>query len=129
MPLRIVLLLVLVAALAVFVAVNWSAFTAPTTLSVIFGQVQAPLGIVMLAITGALALVFLAYALYLQAVSMREMRRMSRELEAQRQLADQAEASRFTELRAHIDQSINGLAAQIAEIDDRIARREGGAAR
>jgi len=123
MPLRIVLLLVLVAALAVFVAINWSAFTAPTTLSVIFGQVEAPLGIVMLAITGALALVFLAYALYLQGMSMREMRRMSRELEAQRQLADQAEASRFTELRAHIDQSVNGLAAQIAEIDDRMGRR------
>ena len=123
MPLRIVLLLVLVAALAVFVAINWSAFTTPTTLSVIFGQVEAPLGIVMLAITGALALVFLAYALYLQGMSMREMRRMSRELEAQRQLADQAEASRFTELRAHIDQSVNGLAAQIAEIDDRMGRR------
>jgi uncharacterized integral membrane protein len=159
MPIRIVLLLIVLAALAIFVVVNWTAFTTPTTLSLLAGSVQAPLGLIMLVITGALALLFLGYAFYLQTSVLLETRRMARELAAQRQLADQAELSRFTELRealdarfdrldaraeaggshnalvvgrtgddlrAHIDQGINGLAAQIAELDDRIAGRSGG---
>jgi uncharacterized integral membrane protein len=159
MPIRMVLLLIVFAALAIFVVVNWTAFTTPTTLSLLAMSVEAPLGLIMLAITGALALVFLAYAFWLQTSVLLETRRMSRELEAQRQRADQAELSRFTELRqaldarfdhldaiastggsdnvvalsragedlrAHIDQAINGLSAQIAELDDRLGGRGGG---
>lgn len=138
MPFRTLLLLLVVGALALFVAINWTAFTAPTTLSLLFGSIEAPLGIIMLAITGVLAAIFLAYAFYLQTTVLIETRRMARELAAQRELADQAEASRFTELRADLDARLdrleqglrtaldhagNGLAAQIAELDDRIAQR------
>ena len=153
MSLRAVLLLVVFAVLAIFVVVNWPAFTAPASLSLLVGTVEAPLGIVMLAITGALALVFLAYAFWLQATVLLETRRTTRELAAQRQLADQAEASRFTELRTALDarfdrleaaaragttgdgarardelrdtieHAVNGLAAQIAELADRLAQR------
>ncbi len=155
MSLRSVLLLVLVAALALFAIVNWAAFTTPTTLSLLVASVEAPLGLIMLLITGFLAAVFLTYAFYLQTSALLETRRMARELETQRQLADPAEASRLAELRATLDtrferleealrtgrtgalsdltsvtaelrlaihQAINGLAAQIAELDDRIAR-------
>ena len=156
MSLRSIMLLLLVAALALFAIVNWAAFTTPTTLSLLVGSVEAPLGLIMLLITGILAAVFLGYAFYLQTSALLETRRMARELQTQRELADQAEASRLTELRATldtrferlevalrtgrtegasdlarvtgelrlaVDQAINGLAAQIAELDDRIARR------
>lgn len=154
MPLRTVLLLALAVLFAIFVMVNWTAFMTPTTLSLLVASVEAPLGLIMLVITGFFAAVFLAYALYLQTSVLFETRRTTRELAAQRQLADQAEASRFTELRgmldgrfdrledalrggratadaqrlaaelrAAIDQAANGLAAQIAELDDRIGRR------
>ena len=138
MPFRTLVLVVLVAVLALFVAVNWAAFTTPTTLSLLAGSVEAPLGLVMLVITGALAAVFLAYAFYLQTTVLLETRRMARELTAQRQLADQAEASRITELgttldarldrleqglRTALDHAANGLAAQIAELDDRLGQR------
>ena len=154
MPLRTVLLLALAVLFAIFVMVNWTAFMTPTSLSLLVASVEAPLGLIMLLVTGFFAAVFLAYALYLQTSVLFETRRMTRELAAQRQLADQAEASRFTELRgmldarfdrlddalrggratvdaqglatelrAAIDQAANGLAAQIAELDDRIARR------
>ena len=126
MSIRTLVLLLIFAALAIFVIVNWAAFTTPTTLSLLVGSVEAPLGLIMLMITGALALVFLAYAFYLQTSVLLETRRMTRELAQQRQLADQAEASRFTELRTHIDQAVNGLAAQIGELDQRIAGRSGG---
>jgi len=153
MSLYTVLLLLVMAGLAAFVAVNWAAFTAPTTLSFILGTVQAPLGVVMLIITAALAGVFIAYALYLQTTVLVETRRMTRELHRQRELAEQAETSRITELRGHLDgrleqlrqaleaertrtgeeaaqrsaelrvtieNAVNGLAAQIAELDDRL---------
>ena len=138
MPFRTLLLLLVIGALALFVAINWTAFTAPTTLSLLFGSIEAPLGIIMLVITGVLAALFLAYAFYLQTTVLIETRRMARELAAQRELADQAEASRFTELRANLDarldrleqglrtaldQAGNGLAAQIAELDDRFVQR------
>jgi uncharacterized integral membrane protein len=111
MPIRMVLLLIVFAALAVFVVVNWSAFTTPTTLSLLAMSVEAPLGLIMLAITGALALIFLAYAFWLQTTVLIETRRMAREVEAQRQLADQAEVSRFTALREALDARFDQLDA------------------
>ncbi len=153
MTARWLVLVSIVVLLAIFVALNWPAFTAPTTLSVIAGTVQAPLGIVMLAVTAVLALIFVAYALQIQAAAFGEMRRMRRELDRQREVADNAEASRIAELgrtigerleqlaeesrkqhalaaeqsdlrdqalRTAVEQAVNGLAAQIAEIDDRM---------
>jgi uncharacterized integral membrane protein len=125
MSIRTVGLVLLLALLAVFVIVNWSAFTTPTSLSLLVGTVEAPLGLLMLMVTALLGVVFLAYLVWLQTSVLLESRRLARELAAQRQLADQAESSRFTELRTHIDQSINGLAAQIGELDDRLAGRGG----
>jgi hypothetical protein len=138
MPFRTLLLLLVLGALALFVAVNWTAFTTPTSLSLVVGVVEAPLGLIMLVITAALIAVFLGYAVYLQTSLLLETRRMTRELASQRHLADQAEASRFTELkttvearldrleqglRTAIDHAGNGLSAQIAELDDRMAPR------
>jgi len=129
MSIRTVALVLLLALLAMFVIVNWSAFMAPTTLSLLVGSIEAPLGLLMLMITALLGVVFLAYVVWLQTSVLLESRRQNRELATQRQLAEAAEASRFTELSAHIDQSINGLAAQIAELDDRLSGRAGGAPR
>jgi uncharacterized integral membrane protein len=100
--------------LALFVAVNWAAFMTPTTLSMIFGTVQAPLGLVMLVITGFVAVLFVAYALWLQGSVLMESRRMTRELDSQRQLADRAEASRFTELRTLIEMRLDAITSAIA---------------
>ena len=48
MNLRNLLVAAALALLAVFTLLNWTAFTAPTTLSLAFADVQAPLGVVML---------------------------------------------------------------------------------
>jgi uncharacterized integral membrane protein len=126
MSIRTVGLVLVLAILAIFVVVNWSAFTTPTSLSLLVGTIEAPLGLLMLMVTALLGVIFLAYVVWLQTSVLIESRRLNRDLAAQRQLADQAESSRFTELRTHIDQSINGLAAQIAELDDRLGGRAGG---
>ena len=126
MPLRTVVLLVVLALLAIFAALNWSAFVAPTTLSFGVAHVQAPLGVIMLGLLVVLTALFLLYVVYLQTTVILEWRRREKELQASRGLADQAEASRFTELRAHLDTRLteieNSLSAQLGEMRERLER-------
>ncbi len=114
MSLRTLFLLVVLGVLAIFTVLNWSAFMTPTTLSLLFATVQAPLGLVMLVVTGLLAALFLLYVAYMQSTVILETRRSARELHAQRQLADEAEASRFTELRAFLESRISKLEGDVA---------------
>lgn len=111
-------LLLLLAAIVTFVAVNWSLFVAPATLSLVVGTVEAPLGLIMLGLMGVLTGVFLILLVALQMRVLMETRRHAKEIEAQRQLADQAEASRFTELR-------NYLATELRALSDRLPDRTG----
>lgn len=120
MPLRTVVLIVVLALIALFAALNWTAFVAPTTLSFGVAQVQAPLGLIMLGLLAILTALFLAYVAYLQTTVLLEWRRHAKELQAQRERADHAEASRFTELRAHVDTRLteieSSLSAQLGEM-------------
>jgi uncharacterized integral membrane protein len=115
MSIRIVLLLLLFIALALFAAINWPAFTAPTSLSLLVTTIEAPLGLIMLVMTILLAALFIGYAIYLQTSVLLEARQHARELKAQRELADQAEASRFTSLRNFLEGELLRLAAEAKE--------------
>jgi hypothetical protein len=112
MYLRTVLILVVLGALVIFVAINWSAFTLPTTLSMLFTTVEAPLGLILLGIVALLTALFLVYVLYLQSSVLMENRRHARDLQAQRELAEQAEVSRFSQLRYFLENELRKLTAQ-----------------
>lgn len=99
---RTLAIVVALALLAIFALLNWSAFAAPTTLSLGFAEVQAPLGLVMLVVTALVSALFVVYIVVQQAGALLESRRHEKELRANRELADKAEASRFTELRAYL---------------------------
>ncbi len=127
-PLLFILALVLV---GLFAAFNWGAFSTPTTLTLFFTTVQAPVGVIMLVLLAIACVVFVAWAIAMQGRALMDSRRMTKDLQAQRDLADKAEASRFTELRTHLDTGLaqlqrsvenqgNSLAAQMAQIDDRM---------
>jgi hypothetical protein len=115
MYLRTLLIFVVLGLVAVFSALNWSAFIAPTMLSLGFTTVEAPLGLILLVIVGLLTLLFLVYVTYLQSTVLFETRRHSRELQAQRELAEQAEASRFNQLRAFIETEVEKVAGEIEQ--------------
>jgi uncharacterized integral membrane protein len=137
--LLVVLALLLIVA---FVAINWSVFAASTKVSFVFTSVEVPTGLVMLGILALIVLTFGIYSAVSWSAILLEFRRQAKELTAQRTLADQAEASRFTELRAvmhdelehladrmaqmhetfrtEIRDNANSLAATIGELDDRI---------
>ena len=96
---RTIILLLIVVAIGLLAALNWSTLAAPSLISLGVTSFEAPLGILMLCLTILLAVFFVAYVLSLQGSVLLETRRHTKELAAQRELADKAEASRFTQLR------------------------------
>lgn len=103
MHLRSIVLLLTVLAIAALAALNWPALAEPSIVSLGLTTIEAPLGLIMLALTALLAIFFVAYVLSLQGSVLMETRRHTKEMQAQRELADRAEASRFTELRAFLE--------------------------
>jgi hypothetical protein len=118
-----VLLLIVLVLTGIFAALNWPAFTAPMTLFVGVTTVEMPLGLTMLAVLGVVSLLFIVSALTLQARALGELRRHGRELQAQRQLADQAEASRFTELRAFVSTELERVSSSSDAVRDTLLAR------
>lgn len=112
MYLRTLLILFVLGTLILFAAINWTAFVSPFKLSVVFTTVEAPLGLVLLGIVGLLTLLFLIYIVFLQSSSLLESRRQARELQNQREVAEQAEASRFSQLRSYLEAELQALARQ-----------------
>ena len=113
MSLRTLFFFLICAAIATFVGVNWTEMNRPTELSLIFTQITAPLGLVMVGLMGLLFLVFVGVMAFTQGTVLMETRRHARELAAQRELADKAEASRFTDLRQHLDQEVARLSESV----------------
>jgi len=145
------IIIVSLSLLAAFTVANWSVLTAPTMLSFIAFEVQGPLGAVLLGVTLAMVALFGLYVLSLRTAMLMESHRHKRELEVQRGLAENAEASRLNALREQMerefaqvrkaieqtggriegveqglrksfDETANGLAANIGEVEDKLDR-------
>ncbi|CAN5789420.1 hypothetical protein BH11PSE8_BH11PSE8_08090 [soil metagenome] len=134
---RAIAFLVLLALIGLFAAINWPVFITPTAISLGVTEVQAPLGVIMLVLVAFLCVLFTVWVVSLQAAALMDARRQTKELQAQRDLADKAEASRFTELRGELmarfdrlqqdaklsqEQAVNTVAAHIGELEDRLER-------
>lgn len=101
-----------------FALLNWTAFATPMPLSLGITTINAPLGVIMLGVLVVMAVLFSAWAMSMQATALMDARRLGKDLHSQRELADKAEASRFTELRAHLDQSQAALLARLDRLQD-----------
>jgi uncharacterized integral membrane protein len=156
MKLRTLTLIVGILLIAGFTALNLDEFLRPTVLNLGFSQTEAPLGLVMLGVVVVVLSFFLVALVFLQTSHLLELRRANKEATDQRQLADKAEQSRFTELRQFLqtqhqetlqreqaqttqtlermaqleakllttlEQTANGLAASVAEVEDRLERQ------
>ena len=128
MRLRTIVLLLFIVLVAAFFALNVDEFTRASVLSLGFTTIRAPLGVMMLVLLAAALLVFLASTLYMQSRNVLEARTHTRALNAQRELADKAEASRFTELRAYLEEQALAVqrreAASQTVLTDRFAQQQ-----
>ena len=109
---RLTILLVAILLVAGFSALNWTEFLRSTPLSFGLFVMDAPLGLILLTVLGITLVAFLISSIHMQTVNLLDTRQHSKELHAQRELADKAESSRFTDLRQHLD-------AQMREIHQR----------
>jgi hypothetical protein len=124
---QIILVAVVVLLTLIFTLLNWGALSAPAPINLLVTQVQGPLGVVILGLGAVLVALFVLLVLWLQAGMLLESRRQSRALAAQRELADKAEASRFTELRQMLEGEFSGLkgtSGQPGELLERLNRME-----
>jgi len=125
---RALVFVVVLAVVALFALANWGAFTALAPLSLGVTTVQAPLGLIMLGLVVFVCVLFTAWMITMQAAALLEARRQTKALQAQRDLADRAEASRFTELRAdlmaRLDEMANANAAYFGQLEDRLERAQ-----
>jgi biopolymer transport protein ExbB/TolQ len=89
----------------------------------VFAAVEAPLGLIMLVLMGVLTAVFLLVVVYLQTTVLLDARRNARELRSQRELADQAEASRFSQLHVFLEQELRKIEERDAAALERVLAR------
>lgn len=106
---RTILLVLAILLLAGFAAQNWAEITRPSMLN--FGVVQesAPLGLLLLGLLGIAVVAFVATIATMHSRNLVETRQHARALHAQHELAEKAEASRFTDLRQVLDTHLRDM--------------------
>jgi hypothetical protein len=128
MRIRTIFLILFIVLVAAFVALNVDEFTRISVLSLGFTTVQVSLGMVMLLLLVVATVVFLGSTLLMQSANLLETRKYAKDLNTQRDLADKAETSRFTELRQYLDAEATAErareAAVSATIDQRFAKQQ-----
>lgn len=122
---RNVFLILLVVLMGLFAWRNWAIFSEERLLSLVFTQVTAPFGIVLLTIMAVLVVVYFLYTVGLETAALMEIKKYARELLSTRKLADEAEASRFAELKKWLETDFKSVDASRAdEILARIDKTE-----
>ncbi len=123
---RSILLILGIVLMTAFVALNLEEFNRLSSLSLGFASVQAPLAMIMLMALAVALLIFLLFSAYAKSAYLIENRRTSRELKTQRELADKAESSRFTELHHYLAAESHAMADREAlgaqRLDERLVR-------
>ncbi len=123
MKARTIILVIFILLVAGFVALNVETILQPSTLNFGLTEFEAPMGLFMLGLVGVSLVLFLLLQLYHQALHMIEIKRLTKEASDQRQLADKAEASRFTELRTYLQTELQAIADRERDIADKLHAR------
>lgn len=106
---RSILLVIAILLVAGFAAMNWEEIIRPSSLWIGPVIMDAPLGAILLGLLAITLVLFLASTAAMRTQSLIDYRQHQKSLEAQRELADKAEASRFTDLRQHLDTHLRDL--------------------
>ncbi|WP_135257029.1 DNA cytosine methyltransferase [Thermus caldilimi] len=111
--------------LVLFSWLNWGEITKPTSLSLGLTRIEAPLGLVLVVALGIVSLLYLIFTIGLETAALLEVRRYARELLHYKKLAEEAEESRYTELRRYLEEELKRLSEvereEIRALEARIA--------
>lgn len=88
-----------VAVTVLFAGLNWSALLADTRINLLVADIQAPMGLILLGLTGVFVALFFIATLYSRITGLMETRRLHKELRDAKALAEKAEGSRLDGLQ------------------------------
>lgn len=111
-------LLLIFVLMAVFLVINWSTLSQVTTVNLIYKEIQAPLGVIVVCGFGALILLLALYTVWQQASVMMELRAASKESRRSHQLAEEADKSRLTEATKELKERFDKLEALLSTRSD-----------
>jgi len=117
MNVRTLIVVLVLGLVLLFAGLNWTAFTAPTTLNLLVTRVEAPLGLVMLGVVLFLTLLYLLFSLGVEASALLEIRRYARELYQVRKRLEDEEESRFTKLKRYLEEAFAQVGEEHAKLE------------
>jgi len=103
-----------------FSALNWDTLNIPTELSIGFATVNMPLGIILLGCIIVITALFLLFIMSMQASTLIMTRRHNKAMQEQQKLADEAELSRFTDLRQFLELEFTQHVTQNVELNNQV---------
>ncbi len=122
MNLRNLTVLIILLLVALFAGLNWSLITAPSEINLLFTRISAPLGMILLGVVALLSLLYFIFIAVIETGALLEIRRYARQVEQARKLADQAEASRFKELKGYLEEHLGALAEGQSGLKEHVGR-------
>lgn len=118
MKIRTIFLLLVLILMAVFLVINWGALSTVTAVNLIYTEIQAPLGVLVVGGFAAVVFVLLIYMVWQQASATLELRAAYKEARNARTVADDAEKSRFAESNRILLERIEKLEALMTARSD-----------
>lgn len=122
MKIRTLGMLLIVIVMAVFLIINWGTLSQVTTVNLVYTEMEAPLGIIVVAAFAAVVVLLMAYTVWQQASVMMELRAAYKEARTARQMVEDADKSRIAEIRADFKERMEKMEALLATRTDEVIR-------
>lgn len=122
MKIRTLGMLLVVIVMAVFLVINWGTLSQVTTVNLVYTEIQAPLGIIVVAAFATVVALLVVYTVWQQASVMVELRSAYKEARQARAMAEDADKSRIAEVRADFKERMEKMESLLAARTDEVIR-------
>lgn len=110
-----------------FTGVNWSSLAVPLPISLIFFELEAPLGLILIAFSALLSFVFLLVSLFRRAGQLRQLSQLEAELGRERALVQKKRLAEFETLETRLGERFGTLETNIrGALGEQQSRLEAG---
>lgn len=113
-------ILLIMVVMAVFLIINWTALSQVTTVNLVYTEIQAPLGVLVVCGFAVLVVLLGIYTIWQQASMFFEIRTAYKEARRAHQQAEEADKSRVTEASREIKERIEKLEALVTDRNDEV---------
>ncbi len=113
-------MLLIMVVMAVFLIINWTTLSQETTVNLVYTEIQAPLGVLVVCGFCAIVVLLGVYTIWQQASMFFEIRTAYKEARRAHQEAEEADKNRVTEASKEIKARIDKLEALVTDRNDEV---------